>query len=167
MRLWICACLHSSATLCTAMSEPQWLPLLSSGLSFRCSAPMTCARGYVELHKYLRLLLGLDVLTPWWDVNQTIVLCFPNLALLCCNYCENNTLQWITWLGGRWRTQLTARRNVNCRTCEHRHFERILRSSTSAPCLAQGRLTSIPLGFPPERALGLLQVARPLHALKV
>ena len=41
---------------------------------------------------------------------------------------SDNTAQWITWLGGRWRTQQTARRNVNCRTYEHRHFERILRA---------------------------------------
>ena len=40
----------------------------------------------------------------------------------------NNIAQWIAWLGGRWRTQLTARRNVNCRIYEHRHFERILRN---------------------------------------
>ena len=39
-----------------------------------------------------------------------------------------NIVQWITRLGGRWRTQLTARRNVNCRIYEHRHFERILRN---------------------------------------
>ena len=60
----LCLSAEQPATLCSAMTEPQRLPLLSSGLSFRCSAPMTCARGYVELHKYLRLLLGLDVLTP-------------------------------------------------------------------------------------------------------
>jgi len=30
---------------------------------------------------------------------------------------------------GRWRTQLIARQLVNCRTHEHRHFERTLRSS--------------------------------------
>ena len=40
----------------------------------------------------------------------------------------NNIAQWIAWLGGRWRTQLTASRNVNCRIYEHRHFERILRN---------------------------------------
>lgn len=33
----------------------------------------------------------------------------------------------ITWFVGRWRTQQTARIYVNCRTHEHRHFERILR----------------------------------------
>lgn len=37
--------------------------------------------------------------------------------------------RWITWLVGRWRTQLIARLLVNCRTHEHRHFERTLRSS--------------------------------------
>ena len=52
-------------------------------------------------------------------------------SILRVNWIEKyNTLQWITWLGGRWRTQLTARRHVNCRTCEHRHFERILRTVT-------------------------------------
>jgi len=34
--------------------------------------------------------------------------------------------EWIPWLMGRWRTQLTACRNVNCRTHEHWHLERIL-----------------------------------------
>ena len=38
-----------------------------------------------------------------------------------------NTIQWIIWLGGRWRTELTLWCRVNCRTHEHRHFERILR----------------------------------------
>lgn len=33
----------------------------------------------------------------------------------------------ITWFVGRWRTQQTARIYVNCRTHEHRYFERILR----------------------------------------
>lgn len=36
--------------------------------------------------------------------------------------------RWITWLMGRWRTQQTVRHRVNCRTHEHRHFERILQS---------------------------------------
>ena len=36
--------------------------------------------------------------------------------------------RWITRLMGRWRTQQTVRHRVNCRTHEHRHFERILRS---------------------------------------
>ena len=50
-----------------------------------------------------------------------------------------NAMQWINWLGGRWRTQLAARRHVNCRTHEHRHFERILRvCSCSRPTLVSG-----------------------------
>jgi hypothetical protein len=42
---------------------------------------------------------------------------------------------------GRWRTQLIARQLVNCRTHEHRHFERTLRSSDTipGPRLAEGR----------------------------
>lgn len=50
--------------------------------------------------------------------------------------------RWITWLVGRWRTQLIARQLVNCRTHEHRHFERTLRSSDSVPGphLAEGRI---------------------------
>ena len=62
----------------------------------------------------------------------------------CCT--KYNTAQWITWLEGRWRTQLTARRNVNCRTHEHRHFERTLRTEDYflCPCLAQGRLNIHP-----------------------
>ena len=49
---------------------------------------------------------------------------------------KDNTMQWITWLGGRWRTQLTARRNVNCRTHEHRHFERTLRTEACLLCMS-------------------------------
>ena len=52
---------------------------------------------------------------------------FSKLPILATTFL-NNIVQWITWLGGRWRTQLTARRNVNCRIYEHRHFERILRN---------------------------------------
>lgn len=50
--------------------------------------------------------------------------------------------RWITWLVGRWRTQLIARQLVNCRTHEHRHFERTLRSwdFTPGPLLAEGRI---------------------------
>lgn len=42
---------------------------------------------------------------------------------------------------GRWRTQLIARQLVNCRTHEHRHFERTLRSTDTipGPRLAEGR----------------------------
>lgn len=49
--------------------------------------------------------------------------------------------RWITWLVGRWRTQLIARQLVNCRTHEHRHFERTLRSTelSPGPRLAEGR----------------------------
>lgn len=49
--------------------------------------------------------------------------------------------RWITWLVGRWRTQLIARQLVNCRTHEHRHFERTLRSldTVPGPLLAEGR----------------------------
>ena len=49
--------------------------------------------------------------------------------------------RWITWLVGRWRTQLIARQRVNCRTHEHRHFERTLRSTDTipGPRLAEGR----------------------------
>lgn len=49
--------------------------------------------------------------------------------------------RWITWLVGRWRTQLIARQLVNCRTHEHRHFERTLRSTDTVPGprLAEGR----------------------------
>lgn len=36
--------------------------------------------------------------------------------------------RWITRLMGRWRTQQTVRHRVNCRTHEHRHFERISQS---------------------------------------
>lgn len=43
---------------------------------------------------------------------------------------KHNAMQWITWLGGRWRSQLAASRNVNCRTHEHRHIERILQIVT-------------------------------------
>ncbi len=49
---------------------------------------------------------------------------------------NDNTIQWIIWLGGRWRTELTPRCRVNCRTHEHRHFERILQK--------QAHLVSIP-----------------------
>ena len=38
-----------------------------------------------------------------------------------------NPERWITWLVDRWRTPLDARLHVNCRTHEHRLFERILR----------------------------------------
>lgn len=50
--------------------------------------------------------------------------------------------RWITWLVGRWRTQLIAWQLVNCRTHEHRHFERTLRSTDPipGPHLAEGRL---------------------------
>ena len=48
---------------------------------------------------------------------------------------------WITRLVGRWRTQLTACRRVNCRTHEHRHFERKWRLKiTFKPRLAEGRI---------------------------
>lgn len=49
--------------------------------------------------------------------------------------------RWITWLVDRWRTQLIARQLVNCRTHEHRHFERTLRSTemSPGPRLAEGR----------------------------
>jgi len=40
----------------------------------------------------------------------------------------HNPERWITRLVGRWRTQQIARRHVNCRTHEHRRFERTLRS---------------------------------------
>lgn len=51
--------------------------------------------------------------------------------------------RWITWLVGRWRTQLIARQLVNCRTHEHRHFERTLRSTDTipGPRLAEGRFS--------------------------
>ena len=60
---------------------------------------------------------------------------------------KHNTIQWITWLRGRWRTQLAARRRVNCRTHEHRHFERILRNGALSPFHACFRVgfTSISL----------------------
>lgn len=45
------------------------------------------------------------------------------------NFFNYNPERWITRLVGRWRTQQTARRHVNCRTHEHRHFERTLRLS--------------------------------------
>lgn len=47
---------------------------------------------------------------------------------------------WITRLVGRWRTQLTACRRVNCRTHEHRRFERKWRPKVNfRPRLAEGR----------------------------
>ena len=70
--------------------------------------------------------------SSWRDVKKLFICCFLKLKALLCkaNKTKYNTIQWITWLGGRWRTQLTARRNVNCRTHEHRHFERTLRTVT-------------------------------------
>ena len=58
-----------------------------------------------------------------------------------------NTEQWITWLGGRWRTQQTARRNVNCRTYEHRHFERILRAVICSPPMSGSGSVCHPSSF--------------------
>lgn len=42
-----------------------------------------------------------------------------------------NSIRGITRLMDRWRTQLTVWNRVNCRTHEHRYFERILRSTLS------------------------------------
>jgi hypothetical protein len=55
---------------------------------------------------------------------------------------KNYNLEWwITRLVGRWRTQLTACRRVNCRTHEHRRFERKWRSKVNfRPRLAEGRI---------------------------
>lgn len=52
-----------------------------------------------------------------------------------------NPKRWITWLVGRWRTQQIARQLVNCRTHEHRQFERTLRSldPVPGPLLTEGR----------------------------
>ena len=49
--------------------------------------------------------------------------------------------RWIIWLMGLWKMQLIARQRVNCRTHEHRHFERTLRSmdTISGSGLAEGR----------------------------
>lgn len=57
---------------------------------------------------------------------------------LCATYYPE---RWITWFVGRWRTQLIARQLVNCRTHEHRHFERTLRSwdTIPGPLLTEGR----------------------------
>ena len=41
---------------------------------------------------------------------------------------KDHSKRWITRLMGRWRTQQTVRHRVNCRTHEHRHFERISQS---------------------------------------
>ena len=50
-----------------------------------------------------------------------------------------NAMQWINWIGGRWRTQLNAWHNVNCRTHEHRQFERILQvCAHCTPTLVSG-----------------------------
>ena len=56
-------------------------------------------------------------------------------------------MQWISWLGGRWRTELNPWHNVNCRTHEHRHFERILRAcARHRPTLVSGSVTQHPSG---------------------
>ena len=69
-------------------------------------------------------------------------------------------MQWINWLGGRWRTQLNARHNVNCRTHEHRHFERILQVCTCyTPTLVSGSVIQHPWGD--EFALSPLLSGKP------
>ena len=72
-------------------------------------------------------LPGLLCCSPPREELSTLFCFLWNRPILVNCFCMNNTIQWITWLGGRWRTQQTACRNVNCRTYEHRHFERILR----------------------------------------
>ena len=85
---------------------------------------------------------------PWKDARYLNVTVLCGTTKLCTGlFCQSacwkqiaetlyNAMQWINWIGGRWRTQLNAWHNVNCRTHEHRHFERILQK--------QAHLVSIP-----------------------
>ena len=103
-----------------------------------CSPAAWCSGAvpYTGIHNCISTfawISSLIVLLPWWDV-KTLTVCFPMLCWKALQQSKYHTLQWITWLGGRWRTQLTARRNVNCRTCDHRPFERILQDSSSTVC---------------------------------
>lgn len=70
--------------------------------------------------------------------------------------------RWITWLVGRWRTQLIARQLVNCRTHEHRHFERTLRSSDTRSWITPGWGS-----YQFQRLLGFAQAAKRRSALDV
>ena len=59
-----------------------------------------------------------------------------------------NAMQWINWIGGRWRTQLNAWHNVNCRTHEHRQFERILQvCAHCTPTLVSGSVDTRSIFF--------------------
>ena len=63
--------------------------------------------------------------TTIWPHNTTAFDCWP--VRLCGDkgFCQSDdTARWITWYGGRWRTQQTVSRNVNCRTYEHRALAR-------------------------------------------
>ena len=73
--------------------------------------------------------------SPLEGLSAFHLLAFEALGLFCLKT-KYNTIQWIIWLRGRWRTELTLRCRVNCRTHEHRHFERILQK--------QAHLVSIP-----------------------
>jgi len=74
-----------------------------------------------------------------WTMETTLTQCaLPRGAHVQEKY---YTERWITWLVGRRRTQLIARQILNCRTHEHRHFERTLLSTETipGPRLAEGR----------------------------
>ena len=100
-------------------------------------------------------------LPSWCDVSFVLSFDLP-VWRKTFNY---NIVQWITWLGGRWRTQLTACRNVNCRILEHRHFERILRIQLNIESMSDSgsflHPSSIALGSAEDWAnpLGLLALS--------
>ena len=99
---------------------------------------------------------------PWKDARYLNVTVLCGTTKLCTGlFCQSacwkqiaetlyNAMQWINWIGGRWRTQLNAWHNVNCRTHEHWHFERILQvCACNGPTLGSGSAFNIHQGFEP------------------
>ncbi len=96
---------------------------------FIVSGRAACISGYLRLPVYL--------LNPFF---------YPRLTSN--NLIWNNFWQRISWLSQRWRTQRNAIRSVNCRTVNHRIFERILRLWVSLEaCLFENHLTHHPQGW--------------------